>query len=127
MSPHIERVESFSVAGLTERTCISAELDLASGRIGSLWNRFFEEDAYDRPARTTDVRLFGVYSGYDEGKKGSFDVTAGVAVTGGSPLVHVEGGDYLVFHGRGPMPALVHELWDQVDAYFAQHPDLRRR
>ncbi|MDM0046319.1 GyrI-like domain-containing protein [Variovorax dokdonensis] len=127
MSPQIEHVESFFVAGLTERTCIAAELDPASSRIGPLWARFFDEDAYERPERTDDFRLFGVYTGYRLDQTTSFDITAGVAVTGGSPLVRIEGGEYLVFQGRGPMPALVHALWEQVDAFFELHPNLRRR
>jgi predicted transcriptional regulator YdeE len=126
MSPRIEHVEGFCVAGLTERTCIAAEKNPAMSRIGSLWSRFFDEDAYERPARTPDVRLFGVYSGYDLVKPESFEVTAGVAVTDGSPLVYIEGGAYLVLEGRGRMPAVVQALWEQAEAYLANHPQWRR-
>jgi len=127
MTPRLERLKSFSVSGLTERTCMAAERDSDAARVTQLWLRFFEEDAFERPARTTDARLFGVYTGYDADGPGSFDITAGVAVHEGAPLVHVEGGEYLVFSGRGPMPDLVLALWRDVDSYFEQHPELRRR
>ncbi|HYP81718.1 GyrI-like domain-containing protein [Variovorax sp.] len=127
MTPHLERLDSFYISGLTEQTCIAAERDPASARVEQLWLRFFEEDAYERPQRTPDPRLFGVYTRRGAAGPGSFEVTAGVAVHEGTPLVQVEGGEYLVFSGRGPMPALVHALWQEADAYFERHPELRRR
>lgn len=126
MQPQIMRREAFSVVGLTTRTCNKDERDPQSARIGKLWNQFFDECAYEAPNRLGDMRLYGVYSGYESGRNGAFDMTAGVAVAGEPATVHVEAGDYLVFGGKGPMPQMVLALWDAIWQYFDEHPEIRR-
>ncbi|SFM54972.1 GyrI-like domain-containing protein [Variovorax sp. OV329] len=126
MHPQIQRREAFSIAGLTTRTCNEDERDPRSARIGKLWERFFDEARYEAPHRVNDMRLYGVYSGYESDADGKFDMTAGVAVMGDPATVRIEAGDYLVFSGQGPMPQMVLALWQSIWQYFEANPGVRR-
>jgi len=122
------QLDAFRVAGLTARTSNGAEQDHATSCIGALWDRFFGEEVYEStPHRTTDKRLFGVYSAYASDAHGAYDVTTGVAVFCGERSVAIEAGQYLVFNGRGDMPQMVISTWQQIWAFFASHPDIARR
>jgi predicted transcriptional regulator YdeE len=118
--------DAFTVAGLTARTTNREEGDAATARIGGLWARFFSEGVMDLPHRTADDRNFGVYSRYESGVHGAFDVTAGVAVSQGG-TVQVRAGDYLVFSGQGELPQAVLDVWQCIWTYFDAHPSIIRR
>ena len=119
---------AFHVAGLAVRTTNREENDPATARIGKLWDRFFGEETYrSTPHRTSDARIFGIYSGYESDAHGAFDLTVGVAVSGGTGSVAIEAGDYLVFENRGEMPQLVITTWERIWQYFEAHPEIRRR
>ncbi|SCK59193.1 Predicted transcriptional regulator YdeE, contains AraC-type DNA-binding domain [Variovorax sp. HW608] len=127
MQPQLRRLEAFRVAGLTARTTNRDESDSRAARIGTLWDRFFDERVYEKtPHRVDDMRLFGVYSDYETDAHGAFDITTGVAVADGPASVRIEGGNYLVFSARGEMPRMVIDLWDTIWAYFEAHPEIRR-
>jgi predicted transcriptional regulator YdeE len=127
MQPQLQRHDAFSIAGLTVRTTNRAEGDAQAARIGELWARFFDERVYQTtPHRTNDMRLYGVYSAYEADAHGAFDLTAGVAVSGGPSAVQIEAGDYLVFTGQGEMPQMVLAVWQTIWQYFDQHPEVRR-
>ena len=126
MQPQLQRRDAFSVAGLTIRTCTKDERDPQSARIGALWDRFFDECAYEAPHRVGDMRLYGVYSRYESGEDGAFDITAGVAVTGEPAAARIEAGNYLVFSGQGQMPQMLLSVWNSIWAYFQAHPEIRR-
>jgi predicted transcriptional regulator YdeE len=126
MHPQLRRREAFCIAGLTTRTSNKDERDPQAARFGKLWNRFFDECAYEAPHRVGDMRLYGVYSGYESGADGAFDITAGVAVVGDPATVRIEAGDYLVFSGQGDMPRMVLALWQSIWQYFEQHPEIER-
>ena len=127
MQPQLQRHDAFSIAGLTVRTSNREESDSQVARIGKLWSRFFDERVYEKtPHRVYDMRLYGVYSGYESDAHGAFDLTAGVAVSGGSSAVRIEAGDYLVFTGQGEMPQMVLAVWQSIWQYFEQHLDVRR-
>ncbi|CAN7303348.1 MULTISPECIES: GyrI-like domain-containing protein [unclassified Variovorax] len=126
MQPQLQRHDAFSIAGLTVRTTNREENDPQSARIGKLWTRFFDERAYERPHRINDMRLYGVYSAYESDAHGAFDITTGVAVSGGPATVRIEAGDYLVFSGQGEMPQMVLAVWQSIWQYFEQHPEIKR-
>jgi predicted transcriptional regulator YdeE len=127
MEPQLQRLESFNVAGVTARTTNRDESDPQVAQIGTLWNRFFDERIYEKtPHRMNDMRLFGVYSAYEADARGAFDITTGVAVSGGPSTVRIEGGDYLVFTGRGEMPQMVLSVWKSIWQYFDDHPGIVR-
>jgi predicted transcriptional regulator YdeE len=120
--------DAFRVSGLTIRTTNREESDPATARIGKLWGRFFGEETYaSTPERTSDARIFSLYSAYESDAHGAFDVTAGVAVSGGEGSLAVEAGDYLVFNGQGEMPQMVIATWERIWQYFEAHPEIARR
>ncbi len=128
MEPARQHHDAFQVAGLTARTTNREENDPATARIGALWGRFFGEQTYEStPHRTGDSRIFGVYTAYESDAHGAFDLTVGVAVSGGTGGVSVEAGDYLVFTGQGEMPHMVIATWQRIWQYFETHPDIARR
>jgi len=134
MSPCIVQVPAFSVAGITVRTCNRDEAAPGCARIGALWDQFFSESWARRlPGPGADGRLYGVYSAYESGEHGAFDVTAGVSAAVqadppvGAACVQVEGGGYLVFRREGPMPQMVIGAWGDVWRYFAANSGVRRR
>jgi predicted transcriptional regulator YdeE len=119
------------VSGLGVRTLNNNEQQVSTARIGPMWERFFAEGLFDKIAHKQPQSLvYGVYSNYESDASGQFDVTAGVAVTAPAPdfkTIEVQGGQYLVFEARGPMPGCVIETWGQIWAYFNEHPQIRRK
>jgi len=127
MQPQLQRHASFQVAGPSARTTIHDEHDPAAARIVGLWVRFFDERFYESTChRTADRRLYGVYSSYDAKARNVFDVTTGIAVSGGPSAVRIEDGDYLVFSGQGRMPQTVRDIWKTISRYFEEHPEIER-
>jgi predicted transcriptional regulator YdeE len=128
VEPVRQHQDAFRVSGLTIRTTNREESDPATARIGKLWGRFFGEETYaSTPERTSDTRIFSLYSAYESDAHGAFDVTAGVAVSGGEGSLAVEAGDYLVFSGQGEMPKMVIATWERIWQYFEAHPEIARR
>jgi predicted transcriptional regulator YdeE len=128
VEPVRQHQDAFRVSGLTIRTTNREESDPATARIGKLWGRFFGEETYaSTPERTSDARIFSLYSAYESDAHGAFDVTAGVAVSGGKGSLAVEAGDYLVFNGQGEMPQMVIATWERIWQYFEAHPEIARR
>jgi predicted transcriptional regulator YdeE len=71
-----------------------------------------------------------VYSNYESDASGPFDVTAGVAVAAPAAefkTIEVQGGQYLVFEAKGPMPGCVIEAWGQIWAWFNENPQTKRK
>lgn len=127
MEPTRQHQRAFRVAGIAVRTTNRDEASPDNARIGALWNRFFsEQTAASTLQRTHDERIFGVYSGYASDAHGAFDLTAGVAVSGGADSVAIEAGDYLVFSAQGPMPQVVIATWQRIWQYFEAHPEIVR-
>lgn len=127
MEPTRQHQDAFQVEGITVRTTNREENAPDTARIGALWRRFFGEQTYASTShRTSDTRIFSVYSTYESDAHGAFDVTAGVAVSGGANSVAVEAGDYLVFTGQGEMPQMVIAAWQRIWHYFETHPDVAR-
>ncbi|WP_434580750.1 GyrI-like domain-containing protein [Pseudomonas sp. Z5-35] len=131
MDVKLKTVEPFTVAGLQVRTRNSEEQQGDAARIGPMWQQFFTKGLFEKvPARQSESFVYGVYSDYESDATGYFNVTAGVevdATSAGYPAVNVEGGDYLVFSAKGPMPDCVIEAWGLIWAYFADNPQTLRR
>lgn len=131
MDVKMREVLPFSVAGLQVRTRNATEQQPETAQIGPMWGRFFIEGLFDKIAgREPDSFVYGVYSNYESDASGAFDVTAGVEVTATDadyPVIQVEGGHYLVFSAKGPLPESVIQTWGLVWAYFEDHAQVRRR
>ena len=127
MEPNRQHQRAFAVAGIRVRTTNRDEADPGTARIAGLWNRFLHEPAHASTGlRTGDTRVFGVYSAYASDAHGAFDLTAGVAVSGGTDSVAIEAGDYLVFTAQGQMPQAVIATWQRIWQYFEAHPEVVR-
>lgn len=113
--PILKQIEGFMVNGLSLRTKNADELNEHSAKIPRLWQQFYA-DKVDCTAT-----VFGVYSDYESGVNHGYTVTVGTASTAyqaGLDAVTIEKGNYLVFKGKGPMPATVIGLWMYVWNYF---------
>jgi len=114
-----ENLKQQSLNGLKVRTTNQDEMTEGKGKIGSLWQSFFETIA---PNLKEDALIYGVYSNYESDHTGLFDVYAAT----NQPLneqkvetVDINEGQYLKFHKTGEMPQAVIELWTEVWNYFS--------
>jgi len=128
--PRVVHAGPLRWAGLGARTSNAAEMDPSTARIAGLWQRFLAE-AHGKalPARLP----YGVYSDYESDVNGPYTLTVGVRVGEDEPVdgalaqVRAPAATYLVFEGRGEMPALVFRLWQEVwDHFAADRTDYRR-
>jgi predicted transcriptional regulator YdeE len=124
----LERVSPFRVAGISIRTTNSD-----TAKLSSLWNRFFEEGISEKiPNQLPDSSVYGVYSAYDSDLHGEYSLTAGtevdpsVAVDNSFTMVDIPGGEYLVFEGKGEMPAAVVDTWRAVWDFFSESNEFKR-
>lgn len=124
-------VDGFSVSGLRVRTRNIAEQDAATAKIGPMWGQFYSEGLTGRiAAQQPESPIYGVYSSYESDATGEFDVTAGVAVlepAADLQTIRIEGGQYLVFESKGPMPGAVIDAWQRIWSYFEANPSIKRR
>jgi len=121
--PTVKQVESFDVKGFSVRTQNTDEFNEKTAKLPSLWQQFHSSGL------ATEDTIYGVYSNYDSDANGFYTVTAGVE----SPQAHdgltsatIQAGQYLVFEGKGPMPATVVDTWKRVWDFFGTKSDYRR-
>lgn len=123
IQPTMKQVESFTVTGFSVRTQNSEEFNQKTAKLPSLWQQFYTSEL------TRNANIFGVYSNYDSDANGAYTVTVGIKSDHTKTQlssVTVHAGNYLVFQGRGPMPATVVETWKQVWAFFETNSEHRR-
>ena len=123
IQPFMKQVESFTVTGFRVRTQNSDEFNEKTAKLPSLWQQFYSSEL------ATNTRVFGVYSNYASDAHGLYTVTVGVEASPADPQlssVSIHSGNYLVFHGTGPMPSTVVDVWKQVWAFFEGNKDHRR-
>ncbi|WGS45169.1 GyrI-like domain-containing protein [Burkholderia sp. JSH-S8] len=130
MEPKVAHISHFTVSGLTVRTTNRDESNQETAKIPGLWGQFFSSGLADNiPNRLPDTPIYGVYSAYESGATGFYDLTAGVSVNPPDrdfKNIEIAEGKYLVFEARGPMPAAVIQTWGAIWAYFDQHPQVQR-
>ncbi|KTC98821.1 transcription activator [Legionella geestiana] len=113
--PTIEHIEGFTVSGWSVRTQNTDEANEKTAKLPGLWQRFYA----GTPAAIATV--YGVYSDYESDVNGFYSVTAGVASCYSQTelsTVSIQTGNYLVFHGNGPLPVAVVEIWKRVWDFF---------
>jgi predicted transcriptional regulator YdeE len=123
ISPRVKYVESFIVTGFSVRTQNNDEFNENTAKLPSLWQNFYTSEL------AANANIFGVYSNYDSDANGPYTVTAGVAsFPESTPLssVTIQTGNYLVFQGSGPMPAIVVATWKRVWEFFETNTEYRR-
>lgn len=124
ISPNVKQVESFIVTGFSVRTQNKDEFNEKTAKLPSLWQQFYTSKL------ATNANIFGVYSNYDSDANAPYTVTAGVETSPHSQTelsaVTIKAGNYLVFQGTGPMPAIVVETWKRVWDFFETNTEYRR-
>lgn len=116
-------MESFVVTGLSIRTQNSEEFNENTAKLPGLWNQVCSS------VLSYHANLYGVYSDYESDANGLYTVTVGIASEEPCPKfgsVAITAGKYLVFHGKGSMPATVIETWKQVWDYFTEEGRYQR-
>lgn len=122
-APVVNHVEGFIVSGVSVRTQNSDEFNEKSAKIPALWQQFYTSEL------ATNANIFGVYSNYASDANGQYTVTVGVEseqVQSQWSSVTIQEGNYLVFQGKGPMPATVIDTWKRVWEFFETPTEHRR-
>lgn len=119
-------VQSKIVAGISVRTANAAEMERATARLPGLWGRFYQDElAATIPGARAGSPVYGVDSAYESDANGAYAVTAGVEIDPRATLpstltrVTIVPGRYMVFEGRGEMPAAVIDTWLRAWNFFA--------
>jgi len=119
MDYEIVELEQKTVAGLCTRTG-NAEADMPA-KIGGLWQSFFAGAIQKIPNQTGET-TFGLYTNYENGVQGEYDVMACCEVSGAGELPEnvkvsvIPAGKYAKFSFRGDtrngMAAFWQEIWN---------------
>jgi predicted transcriptional regulator YdeE len=123
IQPIVKQVESFTVTGFSVRTQNRDEFNEKTAKLPNLWQQFYTSEL------ATNANIFGVYSNYDSDANGPYTVTVGVKSNHAQTQlssVTIQAGNYLIFQGTGPMPAVVVETWKRVWEFFETNTDYRR-
>ncbi len=123
LTPTIQHVERFIVTGFSARTQNSDEFNEGCAKIPSLWQTFYASEL------ALNANIFAVYSNYDSDANGAYAVTVGVSSSSALTqlsTVTVHAGKYLIFQGRGAMPAALIETWKRVWTFFATNKSYQR-
>ncbi len=121
--PSVTYVESFTVMGLSTRTKNSDEFNEKTAKLPNLWQQFYSSEL------ATQANIYEVYSEYESNADGFYTVTVGIAGENERvefSSVKIKAGNYLVFHGAGPMPLTVVETWKQIWSYFTAESEYQR-
>lgn len=114
-------VDEKAIIGISVRTKNSDEMQPQTSKIGSLWEKFYQEVA---PALQEGASVFGVYYNYESDASGEFSVMAGSDKVEESKHTNLENvaikpGKYLVFKETGEMPQVVIDTWAKIWDYFS--------
>jgi predicted transcriptional regulator YdeE len=128
------RIQSTRVVGLAVRTTNAAEGGPGTARIPALWQRFRDDSWFDRLAAVgASGPPVGVYSGYEAGVSGDFQILAGREVRRDSTdvpseaqAIDIVAGRFLVFPFIGVLPDIVIAGWQQVWAFFERSHSSKR-
>lgn len=121
--PVLKYVDGFTIMGLSTKTQNTDEFNEKTAKLPSLWQQFYSSDL------AANVNIFEVYSDYESDANGLYTVTVGVTDDSDRAefgSVKIQAGNYLVFHGAGPMPSTVVETWKQIWDYFEAESECQR-
>jgi predicted transcriptional regulator YdeE len=117
---NIVQVADKQIRGVSVRTKNADEMNPETSRIGQLYQRFDENVTVNY---RDGARVYGVYFDYESDASGEFSVLAGADRVESSKValetVTVPAGSYMVFEGKGQMPAVVLDTWAAIWNYFA--------
>lgn len=112
--------EQFYVAGYQVRTNNANEMT-GQGKIGKLWQRFYQQNLGAQIPDRTDARLIVVYSGYASDEKGDYNYLLGAPVSSvdhlpaGMTFKKIVQGRYAVLTtAQGPLVDVLQAGWKKV-------------
>lgn len=118
MNYEIVRLTKMKAAGLKVRTN-NASPDMQM-KIGSLWQRFYEEGIPSSLKERANEASIGLYTGYEGDYRGDYDFYACCQVLPEAKLpkhveaVEIHEGIYAKFVVKGHMQKAVGEFWDKL-------------
>lgn len=116
-----ENKAEIKIVGIEVRTSNRAEM-LGSGKIGSHWQRFFNEGVMQKiPHQIPDGPIFAIYTDYESDVNGEYSFILGKEVSAFDNLPAglvskvLPSSKYAVFSSQqGPMPDVVIQLWQHI-------------
>jgi len=115
-------VEEKRIRGCSIRTTNANEMNPSTGKIGPLWQEFYDKVEVDYK---NGNRVYGVYFDYESDVTGEFSALAGtdqLDVSSHTKLetITIQSGKYLVFKASGDVPKIVIDTWGIVWEYFSK-------
>ena len=118
--PEIVEQSAINVSGIAVRTNNHSEMQPEGGKLGGLWQQFYQCFGAQLPESDG---VYGVYSDYASDEHGDFTFTAtlaGIVLDDDNAVdLMLPAGKYLKFSQQGDMPQAVVACWQAVWAYFA--------
>ena len=118
MDYEIVALKEKKVMGLSVRTGnMDPEM---GGKIGGLWQRLFGEGLFEKIPDKVNESSIGLYSDYEEGAAGEYDVTVGCEVSGTGNIPDdmvvkvIPEGRYAKFVIIGDMVEAVQKAWGEI-------------
>lgn len=109
------------------------EMQPGTGKIGGVWQRFFQEKLEEKiPSRIHPELLFAVYTDYETDVNGVYTFILGCEVANlqnipeGFKAAEIPGGKFLKFVASGPMPQTVIQEWGNIWKFFSNSSDVER-
>lgn len=131
MTPTLVHIDSFIVSGIKTRTSNDNEMIPAQAKLPLLWGEFFNKNVRENVEhKVKQSPVYGVYTNYESDYRGAFDVIAGVKTTElikkEYASIEIQGGNYLVFEGKGQIPQMVMQTWLNIWNYFNEPQSITR-
>lgn len=118
MDYEIVTLEQKTIVGLSARTG-NTQPDM-SAVIGGLWQKFFGEGLMEKLPGRVNEHTIGLYSDYEEGVNGKYDITVGCEVETAAHIPQnmtvktIPGGHYARFVICGDMVQAVAKAWEEI-------------
>lgn len=112
------KLEQKIIAGFTARTSNSDPK--MQQVVGKLWQKLFGDGSYFRIPDKCNERTIGLYSDYENGVEGSYDITVGCEVPSADSVPGewttklIPAGTYAVFETCGDEKEAVGQLWAEI-------------
>ncbi|MFJ7933928.1 GyrI-like domain-containing protein [Sporosarcina sp. NPDC096371] len=131
--PVLKTKDQFCMMGISVRTTNANEITV-DAKIGGLWGRYYGQKISDGVPNPVNAPVtYGLYSDYEDGVHGEYDITAGLEVKDASEcpegvvVKSIPAATYLVFTSEeGPLTDVVITLWQEIWRWFEQHQEVER-
>lgn len=118
--PRVSR-DAIRLVGISTRTSNEDEMG-GKGRIGALWERFFQEDVLGRiPGKKTPGQILAAYTDFESDENGPYTLVIGADVGEAGPVPEgmvikaIPASDYrLISTARGSLKTIAVEAWMRI-------------